>query len=121
MVLVGDALHTAHFSIGSGTRLALEDVIGLVNALDAEDDDLRAALESYEAARRPIVEKLVKAAKTSAAWYDDFAEHMRLAPLDFAYGYITRSGRISDEQLREMSPGFMKRYEARELSLQNSN
>lgn len=112
MVLVGDALHTAHFSIGSGTRLALEDVIALVKALDNEPDDLRRALLAYETERRPVVEKLVKAAKTSAAWYERFSEHMKLAPLDFGYSYITRSGRIDDSQLRAMSPGFMERYEA---------
>jgi len=115
MVLVGDALHTAHFSIGSGTRLALEDVIALVNALDGEPHSLRRALEAYEAARRPVVEKLVKAARTSAAWYQRFAEHMTLAPLDFGHSYITRSGRIDDSQLRAMSPRFMARYDAHSL------
>lgn len=115
MVLVGDALHTAHFSIGSGTRLALEDVIALVNALDIEPHDLRRALEAYETARRPVVETLVKAAKTSAAWYQHFAEHMKLAPLDFGHSYITRSGRIDDSQLRVMSPRFMARYDANSL------
>jgi 2-polyprenyl-6-methoxyphenol hydroxylase-like FAD-dependent oxidoreductase len=112
MVLIGDALHTAHFSIGSGTRLALEDAIALAQALDEEPRDLRAALERYEAARRPIVEKLVRASRTSAAWYERFPEHMRLAPLDFAYSYITRSGRVDDDRLRETSPGFMARYDA---------
>jgi 2-polyprenyl-6-methoxyphenol hydroxylase-like FAD-dependent oxidoreductase len=113
LVLVGDSVHTAHFSIGSGTRLALEDVIALVIALDSEPSDLRRALENYEAARRPIVETLVKAAKTSAAWYDHFPEHMKMAPLDLAYSYITRSGRIADEKLRAMSPKFMQRYKTR--------
>jgi len=112
MVLVGDALHTAHFSIGSGTRLAMEDVIALVEALDAEPNDLRAGLERYEAERRPIVEKLVTAATTSARWYLDFEDHMKLAPLDFAYAYITRSGRIDDERLRKLAPKFMERYDA---------
>jgi 2-polyprenyl-6-methoxyphenol hydroxylase-like FAD-dependent oxidoreductase len=112
MVLVGDALHTAHFSIGSGTRLALEDVIALVKALKEEPNDLQAGLQRYEAARRPIVEKLVRASRTSADWYEHFPEHMRLSPLDFAYSYITRSGRVDNERLREMSPQFMARYEA---------
>jgi len=112
MVLVGDALHTAHFSIGSGTRLALEDVIALADALDEEPRDLRAGLERYEAARRPVVEKLVRASRTSAAWYERFPEHMRLRPLDFAYSYITRSGRVDDDRLRQMAPGFMARYDA---------
>jgi 2-polyprenyl-6-methoxyphenol hydroxylase-like FAD-dependent oxidoreductase len=120
MVLVGDALHTAHFSIGSGTRLALEDVIALVNALDNEPHDLRVALEAYEAARRPVVETLVRAAKTSASWYERFPEHMQLAPLDFAYSYITRSGRIDDSQLRAMSPRFMERYDANSSSMNRS-
>ena len=75
MVLVGDALRTAHFSIGSGTRLAMEDVIALVKALEAESD-LGAGLARYERERRPIVEKLVAASKASAAWYERFADHM---------------------------------------------
>jgi len=120
VVLVGDALHTAHFSIGSGTRLALEDVIALVIALDNEPHDLRAALEAYEATRRPVVETLVKAAKTSASWYEHFPEHMKLAPLDFGYSYITRSGRIDDNQLRAMSPRFMEGYDARASNLRKT-
>src|SRR5215213_9888286 len=70
MVLVGDALRTAHFSIGSGTRLAIEDAIALVKVLDEHPGDVPAGLAAYEAARRPIVEKLVNASKTSAAWYE---------------------------------------------------
>jgi 2-polyprenyl-6-methoxyphenol hydroxylase-like FAD-dependent oxidoreductase len=120
VVLVGDALHTAHFSIGSGTRLALEGVIALVTALDNEPHDLRAALEAYEAARRPVVETLVKAAKTSASWYEHFPEHMKLAPLDFGYSYITRSGRIDDSQLRAMSPRFMEGYDAHSSNLRKT-
>jgi len=110
MVLVGDALHTAHYSIGSGTRLAMEDVIALAKALDKHPDSLDGALQYYEAERRPIVEKLFKASKTSAAWYRDFANHMRLSPLDFAHSYITRSGRIDDVRLRQMAPRFMALY-----------
>jgi 2-polyprenyl-6-methoxyphenol hydroxylase-like FAD-dependent oxidoreductase len=112
MVLIGDALRTAHFSIGSGTRLALEDVIVLVKALEDEPNDLHAGLQRYEATRRPVVEKLVNAAKTSAAWYERFPDHLPLAPLDFAYSYITRSGRIDNERLRAMSPRFMAQYDA---------
>jgi len=120
VVLVGDALHTVHFSIGSGTRLALEDVIALVTALDNEPHDLRAALEAYEATRRPVVETLVKAAKTSASWYEHFPVHMKLAPLDFGYSYITRSGRIDDSQLRAMSPRFMEGYDAHSSNLRKT-
>lgn len=111
IVLVGDALHTAHFSIGSGTRLALEDSIALVKALEAERD-VPAALSNYERERKPVVEKIVNASKTSARWYENFAGHMKLAPLDFGMSYITRSGRVDEAKLREMSPKFMARYEA---------
>jgi 2-polyprenyl-6-methoxyphenol hydroxylase-like FAD-dependent oxidoreductase len=111
MVLIGDALHTAHFSIGSGTRLAIEDAIALTRALEAESD-VQNGLARYQTERQPIVKKLVKAARTSADWYEHFAEHMKLAPIDFAYSYITRSGRIDDARLRAMAPRFMAAYEA---------
>jgi 2-polyprenyl-6-methoxyphenol hydroxylase-like FAD-dependent oxidoreductase len=115
-VLIGDALHTAHFSIGSGTRLAMEDAIALDRALAAHPGDVPAALATFEAARRPIVEKLVEAANASGAWYERFAEHMALKPLDFAMSYVTRSGRIDVERLRQSSPRLVARYE-RERSL----
>ena len=111
MVLIGDALHSAHFSIGSGTRLAIEDAIALTKALES-DTDISAALARYEAERKPIVKKLVTAARTSADWYEHFPERMKLDLMDFAYSYITRSGRIDDARLRAMSPMFMARYEA---------
>jgi 2-polyprenyl-6-methoxyphenol hydroxylase-like FAD-dependent oxidoreductase len=111
MVLLGDALHSAHFSIGSGTRLAIEDAIALVKALEAARD-LPGALAQYEAARKPVVQKLVAAARASAAWYENFPEHMKLGLMDFAMSYITRSGRIDEARLRAMSPAFMARYEA---------
>jgi 2-polyprenyl-6-methoxyphenol hydroxylase-like FAD-dependent oxidoreductase len=111
MVLIGDALHSAHFSIGSGTRLAIEDAIALVKALEKEAH-VTTALARYEAKRKPIVNKLVTAARTSADWYEHFADHMKLDLMDFAYSYITRSGRIDDGRLRTMAPNFMARYEA---------
>jgi len=105
-VLIGDAQRTAHFSIGSGTRLAMEDAISLNKAL-AEHADIREALAVFEAARRPIVEKLVAAADASGAWYERFPEHMRLAPREFAWSYIQRSGRIDRERLRQVAPRFV--------------
>jgi 2-polyprenyl-6-methoxyphenol hydroxylase-like FAD-dependent oxidoreductase len=110
-VLIGDALHSAHFSIGSGTRLAIEDAIALTKALEAEAD-IAAGLARFQAERQPIVKKLVTAARTSAGWYENFPEHMRLGLMDFAHSYITRSGRIDDPRLRAMSPLFMAQYEA---------
>ena len=110
MLFRSDALHSAHFSIGSGTRLAIEDAIALVKALES-DAHLSTALHRYQAARKPVVQKLVNAARTSAFWYEHFAQHMQLGLMDFAYSYITRSGRIDDSRLRAMSPAFMARYE----------
>jgi 2-polyprenyl-6-methoxyphenol hydroxylase-like FAD-dependent oxidoreductase len=111
MVLLGDALHSAHFSIGSGTRLAIEDAIALTKALEAEGDTA-AGLERYQNERQPTVSKLVTAARASADWYAKFPEHMKLDLMDFAHSYITRSGRIDDARLRAMSPAFMARFEA---------
>jgi 2-polyprenyl-6-methoxyphenol hydroxylase-like FAD-dependent oxidoreductase len=110
-VLIGDAAHTAHFSIGSGTRLAMEDAIALDKALAAHGDDVATALSAFEAVRRPIVDKIVTGAHASAAWYENFAEYMQLAPLDFAMSYIQRSGRVDIERLRKLSPKFVERYE----------
>jgi len=107
VVLIGDAQRTAHFSIGSGTRLAMEDAIALVNALSQHKKSIPEALAAFEAARRPIVEKLVAAADASADWYERFPEHMRLAPREFAWSYIQRSGRIDPEKLRRIAPKFV--------------
>ena len=106
IVLIGDALRTAHFSIGSGTRLAMEDAIALTKAL--REHPLPEALTAFEAARRPIVDKLVAAADASGAWYDRFPEHMKLSPRDFAWSYIQRSGRIDPERLARTSPKFAR-------------
>jgi 2-polyprenyl-6-methoxyphenol hydroxylase-like FAD-dependent oxidoreductase len=111
-VLIGDALHTAHFSIGSGTRLAMEDAIALVAAIDRFYHKLPDALAAYEADRRPILHKLIAAANASATWYERFAEHMRLSPLDFAMSYAMRSGRLDRAKLARRSPEFVRRYEA---------
>ncbi len=110
-VVIGDAAHTAHFSIGSGTRLAMEDAIALERALHEAGGDIGEALPAYEAARKPIVEKIVRGAAESASWYENFAEHMALAPMEFAMSYIQRSGRVDTERLRKLSPHFMAQYE----------
>ncbi|UIK14116.1 benzoate-CoA ligase family protein (plasmid) [Rhizobium leguminosarum] len=114
-VLLGDAAHTAHFSIGSGTRLAMEDAIALVSALSAHED-VDAALAAYQAERSPIARKIVNAANTSANWYDGFASKMRMEPLDFAFDYMTRSGRVDMDRLRKITPQFMARYDASKAS-----
>lgn len=110
-VILGDALHTAHFSIGSGTRLALEDVIALAGAIKANQKDIRAALLEYENARKPILDILVNAANASATWYETFASKMPLPPYEFAMSYLMRTGRMSEEKLRQLSPQFMSEYD----------
>lgn len=109
-VLIGDALHTAHFSIGSGTRLALEDAIALAGAIRT-CPTLEEALEAYEGQRKPIARKIVDAANHSADWYETFSARMALDPLDFGYDYITRSGRIDRDRLHRIAPGFASHYE----------
>ncbi len=109
-VLLGDAAHSAHFSIGSGTRLALEDAIALVNAL-AREKDLPSALALFQQQRMPVARKLFDAANASARWYEGFREKMKLPLQEFAFSYLTRSGRVDMERLRGLSPAFMADYE----------
>ncbi len=107
VVLIGDAQRTAHFSIGSGTRLAMEDAIALSRSLFESKNSVPEALVAFEAARRPVVDKLTAAADASGNWYDRFPEHMKLAPREFAWSYIQRSGRIDPARLRKISPKFV--------------
>ena len=95
----------------TAARLAMEDAIALDRALAAHGRDIPAALASYEAARRPILERLLAAADASGAWYENFAAHMQRAPLDLAMSYVMRSGRIDRERLRRQSPAFVARWE----------
>ncbi|MFN0038678.1 MAG: benzoate-CoA ligase family protein [Burkholderiales bacterium] len=107
VVLIGDALRTAHFSIGSGTRLALEDAIALDRAFAQGADDVPGALANFERARRPVVEKIVSAANASSFWYERMADKMALEPWQLAYDYMTRSGRMDDERIATLAPNFM--------------
>lgn len=107
VALIGDALNTAHFSIGSGTRLALEDAIALDRAFGKAGDNVREALECFECERRPIKEKIISAANASSFWYERMTDKMHLAPWQLAHDYMTRSGRIDDARLGAMAPNFM--------------
>jgi 2-polyprenyl-6-methoxyphenol hydroxylase-like FAD-dependent oxidoreductase len=110
VVLIGDALRSAHPSIGSGTRLAMEDSIALWEALTDSPGDVAAALELYETRRKPGRERLNRAAELSIAWYEHLGEKMQLRPYDFAYDYLMRTGVMTPERLERYSPDFMRRY-----------
>jgi anthraniloyl-CoA monooxygenase len=110
-VLLGDALHTAHFSIGSGTKLALEDSIALAKCF-AENPDVMVTLREFERARRPVVEALQDAAFSSLLMLENIHEDWGLAPLPFAYKLMTRSGRITHEKLKKRDPEFVAAYDA---------
>ena len=112
VVLVGDALRSVHFSIGSGTRLAMEDADALAAALDESGGRVAEGLDRFEAARRPVVDKLLAGAAGSWLWYERFADRMHLPPHEFVYDYMTRSGRVSDERLRAIAPRFARRLAA---------
>jgi anthraniloyl-CoA monooxygenase len=109
-VLVGDAAHTAHFSIGSGTKLAMEDCIALADAL-AREPDVPAALAAYEQARRPEVEALQRAAQVSLEWFEHTERYMKMAPLQFTYSLLTRSLRVSHDSLRKRDAELVRRAE----------
>jgi len=111
VVLMGDAAHTAHFSIGSGTKLALEDAIELARTLKTVDDPLEAALEHYEAVRSVEVLKIQNAARNSTEWFENVARYAGLEPEQFAYSLLTRSQRISHENLRVRDPKWLESYE----------
>ena len=115
-VILGDALHTAHFSIGSGTRLAIEDAIALARAIRTHPRDMPAALAAYQAQRKPILDKLVNAANASAQWYENFGQHMELPPYDFAMSYLSRTGRMDIERIRKIAPKFVAEWERRKTA-----
>ena len=115
-VLLGDALHTAHFSIGSGTKLALEDSIALWQAF-GQHADVADALPAFEAARRPNVEHYQTVSELSRHWFEQARSLKELEPLPFAYEAMTRSSRVDDDSLARRDPAFVAAY--REWSLAN--
>ncbi|MCC7071317.1 MAG: bifunctional salicylyl-CoA 5-hydroxylase/oxidoreductase [Deltaproteobacteria bacterium] len=110
VVLLGDAAHTAHFSVGSGTKLAMEDAIALVLALQ-EHRSVADALPAYQEARRPAVESLQRAAQVSMQWFEDAERYMTLEPLQFAFSLLTRSMRVTHENLRVRDHAFVERVD----------
>ena len=120
VVLLGDALHTAHFSIGSGTKLAMEDAIAL-NESFAAPRDVRAALRQFEAERRPVIEDYQAAAYESMLWFEKAARYVRLPPLELAFSLMMRSGRVDREELRKRDPEFMAQFEDVEAYRRRAN
>jgi anthraniloyl-CoA monooxygenase len=119
VILLGDALRTVHFSIGSGTRMAFEDAITLSKAF-ARTEDVRAAFQIFEDIRRPGMEKLLDIARQSYTWYETFHEKKDLDALPLAYSYMTRSGRLDVQMLRQKAPCFMADYDAYIAAIQRS-
>lgn len=111
VVLMGDAAHTAHFSIGSGTKLALEDAIELARCLKGAQGDLRAGLAHYQEVRSVEVLKIQNAARNSTEWFENVRRYADLAPEQFTYSLLTRSQRISHENLRLRDPAWVAGYE----------
>jgi anthraniloyl-CoA monooxygenase len=111
IVLMGDAAHTAHFSVGSGTKLAVEDAIELARSIGRHPGDLGAALVDYEAARSVEVLKIQNAARNSTEWFEHVDRYVHLPPAQFAYSLLTRSQRISHENLRLRDRGYVEDYE----------
>lgn len=111
IVLLGDAAHTAHFSIGSGTKMAMEDAIALCRAL-RRHASVPAALAAYEAERRPAVESLQRAAQVSLQWFEETERYMGMEPIQFAFNLLTRSLRVTHENLRVRDPKFVKEIDA---------
>ena len=114
VALLGDALHTAHFSIGSGTKLAMEDAIALKQCFD-ETTNVRMALQSFEDVRKSVIEDYQAAAYESMVWFENARQYMHFDPLALAYSLMTRSKRIDYETLKRRDPAFIAAYESQSV------
>jgi 2-polyprenyl-6-methoxyphenol hydroxylase-like FAD-dependent oxidoreductase len=113
-VLIGDALHSTHPSIGSGTRMAMEDSVALANALAVHRGDVTAGLAEFRRSREPAKNTLVLASEKSFNWYENFGRKVEeLSAVDFVFDFLMRTGRISKERLINQYSPFMKRYGGR--------
>jgi anthraniloyl-CoA monooxygenase len=113
VVLIGDALHTAHFSIGSGTKLAMEDAIALAESFQ-QTAGVSEALAHFTNTRRPVIEDYQAAAFESMRWFENARDYMHLSPIELAFAVMTRSGRVSYADLKTRDPEFMRQYDERE-------
>lgn len=111
VVLIGDALHTAHFSIGSGTKLAMEDAIALAESFQ-KAESVNEALSNFASKRDPVIQDYQAAAFESMVWFENATQYMHLSPLELAFSLMTRSGRVSYDDLKRRDPEFIKQYES---------
>ncbi|HEX6492899.1 MAG TPA: FAD-dependent monooxygenase [Candidatus Dormibacteraeota bacterium] len=110
VVLLGDAVHTAHFSVGSGTKMAMEDAVALATAIAEHGDDLDGALAAYEERRQPLVRRIQDSARPSLSWWEHFGRyHDALEPTQFAFHFLTRA--LSRAKLERRDPGFVASVE----------
>jgi anthraniloyl-CoA monooxygenase len=115
VILLGDALHTAHFSIGSGTKLAMEDSIALAECFK-NTGDVTQALTAFTLKRRPVIEDYQSAAFESMVWFENAARYIELSPIELAFSVMMRSGRVRYDELKVRAPEFIQRYETRSIS-----
>ena len=111
VVMIGDALHTAHFSIGSGTKLALEDAIALFDCF-RKTGSVGDALRQFELTRKPVIEEYQAAALESMRWFENVRAYMHLSPIELAFALMTRSGKVDYEDLKGRDPVFISTYES---------
>ncbi|HLA10898.1 MAG TPA: FAD-dependent monooxygenase [Pyrinomonadaceae bacterium] len=109
VVLIGDALHTAHFSIGSGTKLAMEDAITLADCFQSNSEVFN-ALTGFERTRRPVIDEYQAAAYESMLWFENARSYMHLSPIELAFSLMMRSGRVSEDDLNRRDPAFIAEY-----------
>jgi anthraniloyl-CoA monooxygenase len=110
LVLLGDALHTAHFSIGSGTKLAMEDAIALAESFQ-QTRGVPEALAHFAELRRPVIEEYQSAAFESMLWFENVRTYLHLSPIDLAFSVMTRSGRVNYEDLMKRDPEFIRKFD----------
>jgi anthraniloyl-CoA monooxygenase len=111
VVLLGDAAHTAHFTIGSGTKLAMEDAVSLAEQLQRHRGDVGAAVVDYEMERQPVIERFQQAALESSRYFENVRRYASFDPLRFAFNLLTRSGRITHLELEKRDPAFVARVD----------
>jgi 2-polyprenyl-6-methoxyphenol hydroxylase-like FAD-dependent oxidoreductase len=110
-VLIGDAYRTVHYSLGCGIRMAMQDAMGLSDAVGSAGSDTRAALAAYEDSRRPASSAVQEAAARSLDWHESVDTKLHLLPVAFAYDYMTRTGEVTRKDLRRMDPAFVAAFE----------